>query len=435
MMIFNKYVVSLGVAFVLAACSENKVPLKGKREDFLTNTPNLLSNKALLKKISYSAAIINDQWSQSSGNVEHHMPVLTLSNMLNKLWEKQAGEGSRSGQHIIANVVADKSALYVMDAVGDVFAYSIDGKLLWTKETSPTDKKEDALGGGLSFDGNMLVITTSFGEVIAVNKTTGQNLWKAELSSPIKASATVAQNKVFVVTSANEVFALDAKSGVTLWSHQGLSEASTLLGEASPAVHGGKVIVAYTSGEYCAFDAEKGALLWSDTLTSALRSDTVTSIAQIKSNPIIHDGMVFVISHGGKMVANDIETGTRQWQKEIGGHLDAALDKDFLFMIDHINNLYAIQKSDGEIAWSVSLSDMLPKDLDEKEPIRFNAPILVDMGILIAASNGHTMILDPKTGKINKTFEINKKVAQSPIVVDKKLIVFGDDAMVSVFGA
>ncbi|MBP9752424.1 MAG: PQQ-binding-like beta-propeller repeat protein [Proteobacteria bacterium] len=431
---YKKQIILFGSAFLLTSCSDNKTPLKGLREDFLSASPNLLANNVLSQKINLSKEIVNDEWSQNSGNEKHHMPVLALDSTLNKKWEKKSGSGSRSGQYMISNIVANKQAVYTMDAYGDVFAHTLDGKLIWSKETAPKGRKDDALGGGVSFLGDVLIITSSFGDVIAVRRTTGEELWKTPVCSPIKTSATIFDDKVFVVTSSNEIFALDIKSGTVLWSHQGLNEASALLGGASPTVFKDKVIVAYTSGEYCAYDINTGAILWNDTLTSALRSDTVTSIAHIKSNPIIDGNMVYVISHGGKMVANDLESGTRQWQKEIGGSLDAALDGNFLFMIDHINNLYAIEKTKGEIAWSASLSDMLPTSLTDRHLVRFNAPLLANSKILISASNGYIMMIDPKTGKLENTVETDKKITTSPIIMGKKLIVFSDDAHLCVFG-
>lgn len=411
---------------LLTACTNDKPPVTGKRESFI-GLESIKAEAGLKNKaVGLHSPRPLSSWTQNGGDADHVLPNIEATMNGNLLWKDSIGSGSSSGQKLISNLVASKDLVYAVDAQGHVTArMQKDGTEKWTFDIKPENCSNDVLGGGLALDGNILVITSSQAEVIALDATTGKQLWRKSVEAPLRIGATVKDGKTYVLTIANELYAFDTKSGNVAWKHQGINEFSSLLGGANPAVKDGTLVAAYSSGEFYALDAKSGQVIWTDTLTAALRSDTVTSIAHIKSDPVIDDGIVYIISHGGRMLACNVKTGERLWQKDIGGSLNPAMSANFLFVIDNNDSLVAVDKKTGGIKWSLDLKTF--KDENASKPLTFSDPILVQNNILVATSAGDLLYIKPENGSLSKKVETGYPLSASPIIVNKKHFILSDD--------
>ena len=75
-------------------------------------------------------------------------------------------------------------------------------------------------------------------------------------------------------------------------------------------------------------DAVKGSY----SLTALRRTDPVTSLAQVRGQPVIDRGRVFVVGNSGRMVAIDLRTGNRLWEQAIGGIHGPWVAGEFVFV-------------------------------------------------------------------------------------------------------
>ena len=301
--------------------SKNNDPLPGNREPFIILSEGVDISPTLKgKAVNIPAAHTNNAWHTVGGNAHHAMGPLKASLSPTLKWKVSIGQGSRDDHRLISNVIVDGNRVYGMDSVGHVFAVDAqDGKVLWSVQTSPDESKDEALGGGVCFGQGMIFASTAFGDVIALNPEDGKEIWRTSLKTPFRNAPTFAEGRLFIISISNETHAVNAQNGEAIWSHSGILEPAALLGNASPAVMDDTVIVAYSSGEVFAFQAHNGQVLWSDTIMPAVRTDTVASIPHIRARPIIDRGQVFILSHGGRMTAIDLKTGSRLWQKFISG--------------------------------------------------------------------------------------------------------------------
>lgn len=412
------------IVLLLGACDKQKDPLPGKRESFLLVQEGLNPDPALKKTpLRLLDPVLNLSWPQGGGNASHNMPHVSLKDNLKEFYNVQIGTGSSSEQRLISNIVISQNAVFTMDAVGNVSAFSLgEGKLLWSFSSSPEGHEGETLGGGIAYDRDKVYISTSFGEVICLESDNGKMLWRHHVISPMRTAPTIDRGRIFIVTINNELMVLRADTGEQLWSHAGITEAAGLLGAANPAVKDDVVVVVYSSGEVYSLKVENGHMLWSDILTSALRLDSVSSISHIRARPIIDEDFVYVISHGGRMIALDLKTGIRQWQKDIGGVRAPAVHKNGLFVLTNNNDLVAIHKKTGQIYWAVSL----PKLTSDKARILYAGPILAGNALILTGSNNKALFVSPADGKILKELSLPDACLLSPIVVQEMLLILTD---------
>ena len=128
---------------------------------------------------------------------------------------------------------------------------------------------------------------------------TGNPVWYYETKNPIRIAPTVGGNMVLAQTIANELLAIDATTGKELWHYESEAEGTTLVGGANPAydVEQDLIVAAFSNGELRAFKASTGSPLWADWLYSSKKSTPLASINTIKANPVIGKSLVFAAGH------------------------------------------------------------------------------------------------------------------------------------------
>ena len=412
---------------VLVGCSETKEKLKGKRELFIIVGNSLRPDPALENMtVQLPAAADLKDWNHVGGNPAHLVQPVQVSNDLKKVWAETIGDGSDTYHRLITHPVVNNGLVYSMDIHGYVQARKVaDGSLVWELTTSPEEGHSNTMGGGFAADGNNLYITTSFGEVWCVEAQTGKSIWTKQLETPIRAAPTIFAGRIFVVTVNNEIFALEAKTGDELWDYAGIIEPSSLLGGSAPAACSQAVVVTLTSGEIYCLSPESGRMLWSDTMTPALRIDTVSSIAHIRARPIIEDNIVYIASHGGRIAAYELLTGKKIWTKDIGALRTPVLSGNFLFLITTNDDLVCLLKSTGQVRWAASL----PRKRESEEVITWAGPIAVNNQLAIVSTSEQMALVNVTDGKIDTTYSLESACQLSPIAADKTIFTLTDSGV------
>ena len=121
--------------------------------------------------------------------------------------------------------------VFTQDSRALVSAFSVDGRLLWTRDLTPeSDRSDDASGGGLAVSDNSLYATTGFGTLTALDVSTGAVRWSQDLSSAATGAPAVDGDRVFVTTRNATGWAFDASNGRILWEALGRKGAAGLVG-------------------------------------------------------------------------------------------------------------------------------------------------------------------------------------------------------------
>jgi len=409
-------------------------PLPGERISVLKHESALQPETTLeTGEIRLPAPSPTPDWPQNGGYANHAMHHVAAAPQLQKRWSTDIGAGASAGERLTSTPVVADGRIFAIDTDSDVSAFDANtGNLLWRTALTPDEEDDGHIPGGLAYDGGLVFAGTGFAQVIAINATTGKIVWRKTVSSPVRSAPTVRGGRVFAVTLDNKLHALAARDGSLLWTHAGSPELAMLLGGASPAVDQGVVVVPYTSGELAALKVDNGHQLWMDSLTTRRRTDATAALAQIRANPIIDRGRVFAISHSGLMVSIDLRSGTRLWEKGIGGHQSFWVAGDYLFTLTGNEELVAMERETGRILWVRSLPRW--DDPDAREGvIVWTGPLLVSDRLIIASSAGVAIAVSPYTGEILGSVEMPDGVSVPPIVAGETVYFLSDDATLTAY--
>lgn len=430
---FRKTVLAI-LLLALAGCdlfvTEDEVILPGKRIPVLLHQRTINPDPSLAEiKILLPAPQPNAEWPQSGGYPNHAMHHMMIGDAIARLWTASIGSGADDDERFVeAPIVAD-GKVFALDVQTRVSAFAADtGTSLWSRELAPEAEEDDGhIPGGLAYYKGRVYITTGFGDVIAVDGNTGEEVWRIYVRSPMRSAPTVRNGRIYVLTIDSRLLTLHADTGETLWTHEGVGEVASILGGGSPAVDGGLVVIPYASGELVALTADTGQMIWSDSLTSVRRTDSVSTLSHIRGNPIIDRGRVFAVSHGGVMASFDLKTGQRVWDRELGGIGNPWVAGDYIFMLTTEDEIACLSRADGRIFWVRGLPRFEDPE-DREDPIVWTGPILASDRLIVTGSHGEAWAISPYSGQLLGRIELPDAVSVPPVIADGTVYFLADNA-------
>ena len=400
----------------LSACGdtwmgEKEIPLEGERISVITQESTLSVDYELdMVNVVLPAPVITNNSLQTVENIKYTAGFADIQ-------KHEIGKGHKWKHELIPNPVIVDSVVYAMDSRGYVSAHDANDidKVLWIKKTTPKEYREKTMAGGLGYGDEKLLISTGYGDLIAINKDSSE-AWRTQTNIPLRSAPVVDKNKVFVVNVSNEVMCFDIKTGDIIWKHKGIREITGVLGFAKPVIYETLLIAPLTSGELVALNTKTGKKKWSKFITPKRYGNTTASFSDIDSQPIIKGDTIFVASNSGVLKGLDKNKDSRSWKQEINVVGDMAVAGDFLFLITKNKELVCLYGKTGGIKWKTQLP--LYEDEEDKDgDIKHSAPVIVNGKIWVAGSDGALREYAASNGKFLGEKSIPDAIYNTPVIM------------------
>ena len=425
-----------------------KTKIKGERISVLATDESLKPDPTLADvRVALPAPYKNDAWPGAGGYASNAMYHLEAAGPLQQAWEQDAGKGSDDDSRLTAPPVVADGKVFVLDAKCHVFAFDANsGAPIWHDNLAPqgdTDlwyiatlgavgqdmsiDPKKGFGGGTAVDAGKLFVTTGFGDVFALDLATGKQVWKTSLGVPVVNAPVAHDGRVFVSSEDNHFVALAEDDGRRLWDHQAISESAGILESTSAAVAGDFVIAPYSSGELYALNVQNGRPAWNDMLNASGAVTALSELDDIAGRPVVDRSMVFAISHGGIMVAINLDTGERVWSRDIGGIQTPWAAGDFVYVLTTEAQLLCLQRKDGRVKWIHQLQRYEEPD-SKSGLIVWAGPVLVSNRLVLVSSAGTAVSISPYTGELLGRTDIPDGAYIAPVVANDTLYLYTNDA-------
>ena len=404
--------------------SDDKPPLKGERISILQLQKELVPKPELQQTpVVLPEAWTNMFWPQAGGYPNHVMGQLTLGKDLKKVWSSSIGSGGDRRDPLITQPVVADGMIFTLDTDGDVTAFNVtDGKKKWRSSSiGKNDEDTGGIGGGVAYAAGKLYVTNGYKQLICFDSATGKRLWRGTLPSPARSAPTVIADKVFIITLDNRLIVVSTADGAALWNYTGITETTNLLGSVSPAVDASVVVLPQSSGEIFALRVENGQVVWEDNLSAISHTGTLSSLADIRGQPVIDQGLIYAISYSGHMVAIDEVSGQRVWQRDIGSAEMPWAAGANAFVITTEQQMVSLTRQSGDVRWVTALPRY--KDDDKEKPIVWTGPVLAGDRLIAASSGGELVEVNPQDGKILKKSDLPGAVFIPPLVAANTLFI------------
>ncbi|HVL87045.1 MAG TPA: PQQ-binding-like beta-propeller repeat protein [Candidatus Thermoplasmatota archaeon] len=221
-----------------------------------------------------------------------------------------------------------------------------DGAVLWKFLAADAIEASPAVADGNVFVGDRA------GRLYAVNAS-GFPVWNRSLGTSISSSAAVVGGVVYVGSAqaggAGRLHALRAADGADVWP----PFSTPRIVHASPAVAEGRVYFAHEGGEVVALDAATGTRVWNRTLGG-----------DVYSSPTVAEGLLYVGAYDHAVYALNASTGAVAWQRSTGGLVDStpAVSGGVVYVGSWDHRLYAWDAQTGAPRWNVSTGGAIVSD-------------------------------------------------------------------------
>ena len=428
----------------LAACKagKKKTPLLiGHRSDVLHTVAGLTVDADETQAVTVPAPIAVNAWPQSGIRPDHDGVNIAWGGEMRHQWTHDIGAGNSepqllsyvalgdSGRGIIqATPVVQNGRIFVADAQGVIRAYRWPGMhKLWEYNPKPRKMLSNNLGGGLTVDGDTLYIVDGVGQALAVSAETGKLKWRVNIQAPGRSAPTLVNGRLFFGTIDEHLYCVDAENGNILWSYAATSADTVIYGQPAPAVADGVVLAGFGSGDLVALRAEGGEVVWADTLGSTNGQEALIDFSCVHGMPVIVDGTAYAISTGSVLVAIDMRSGRRLWERGISGQNTPLVIGDWIFLVSMDEQVACLDRLSGHVRWITQLRQY-ENSIKQKGGVVWTGPILAGGKLVCISSlpqNG-VVIIDPAMGHILSLHTLPDIVTVTPIVVDGLMLLLNN---------
>lgn len=380
------------------------------------------------RAVTLPQPVVNVDWPQAGGDPTHAVGHLQAGDKLAELWRANIGAGGGYRDKITATPVVAGGRVFTMDSDAVVTAFDArSGRRVWRTETQGEKDRSLNVGGGVGVAGDTLYVSTGRGEALSLAAATGKIGWRQPLGNAARAAPTIADGRLFVPTVDQLLVALATDDGRRLWAYQGEQADTFMLGLPAPGYGDGIVVAGFGTGQVAGLRATSGAVAWTDSLASNRGRNSLTDISTVRGLPVVSGGQVFVAGLGGLMLSIDLRSGRRLWERDVGSADTPWLAGDWLFVLTDEQELVALSRSDGTIAWVTPLPRF--KDMEkERDAVRWQGPLLVGDRLVLTGSLSMALAVSPYTGKILGRQDLPAAASLPAVVAGGTVFVVTDDA-------
>ena len=430
----------LPAASLLASCSlfddlfeSDKTPIPGTRVAVMNSQRGLDVDAGYAPHIALPPPAANADWPQPGLDPAHDMGHPALAETIAPAWNSAIGEGGGYRRKITSQPVIGGGRVLTMDSDGYVSAYDVgNGARLWRLDTQADGDRSSNVGGGVSLAGDRAFASTGRGEVIAIEAATGKIVWRSTIPTAARAAPTVADNKLFVPTLDDQLVALAMDDGHRLWNYQAQNATTSMLGLPSPAYADGLLVCGFGSGDLICIRAATGTVAWSDSLASTRGRTSGVDFSAVRGLPVIVGNTVYAISLGGLMLALDLRSGRRLWERDIASAETPYVVGDWIFILSIDQQVACLNRTDGRVAWVTQLPQW-ENEKKEQDPITWSGPSLGGDRLLLAGSSMEAISVSPYTGKILGTQKLDETVSLATVIAGGTAYMITDDGTLRAF--
>lgn len=196
----------------------------------------------------------------------------------------------------------------------------------------------------------MVFFGNQSGNAFALDARSGDEIWRFEATSGIRANVAVDADSVYAVDLNGILFRIAIDTGREIWRVATDQQADTSFRDlrSGPAVRSGLVVVGAGDGAVVAFHITDGSEAW--------RFETG---AAVRSNPVINRGEVLVGSLDGYFYALDLSDGAQVWRADLGGGVESSPEVagSRVFVGARDDALHALDRDTGRPIWRFETAD------------------------------------------------------------------------------
>lgn len=343
------------------------------------------------------------------------LPAIAASaaQLLSPVWQANVGGANRQDP-LRLQLALSNGLIVAVNRQGDVTAWDEKGKTRWT------NKLKRQIGSGVSAQGDVVVVGSNDGQLIALDSATGRTRWQRNLSSSLLAPALVTEDRVIVMANDGTVTGTDRATGKPVWSFDVAVPALSIRGLAAPVLFDDSLaIVASAGGRLYALDIKTGVPQWDRRVAFNDGRSDVQRLVDIDGDPLISGRQLYAASYQGQLVALDLDSQRVRWRADTSTLRGTATGLGNIYVANTSGELAAYDEQDGKLLWT-------QKALAWRN---LSNPVVLGRYVVVGDAEGYLHLIEQTEGKVVGRVRTRGAVGFLRVVGDRLLVNSGTGAL------
>lgn len=339
------------------------------------------------------------------------LPDFTEKASLQKEWSRSVGDGQGEFFNKLIPAI-EGNRIYASDLNGEVMAIDrLTGDKIWEKDL------ELSVSGAVGVSGTLVFVGTLKGQVVALDSNTGEEVWRAKVPSEVLAPPVSNGDVVVVQTQDDRIIGLDADTGNQLWISENSPAVLTLRGTSAPLVTSTLAIAGLSTGKVVALNVDNGAPVWQQKVALPSGRSELERIVDIDGGLLLDGSTLYVVTYQGRLAALDVDSGQILWQRDASSYV--GLGEGFGNVYVSLANGFVegVDKNSASALWS---NDQLLRR-------QLTAPAVISNYVAAGDFEGYIHLLSQVDGQYVGREKVDSDgLRVRPLVVDNWLYVFAN---------
>jgi outer membrane protein assembly factor BamB len=346
------------------------------------------------------------------------LPSINEEVQLEVLWNQKIGGGS-GDRAIRLRPAIIGGRVFAASADGKIKALTTDtGRVIWEAEIKDFYTKEDlsfgfskgldVITGGVGAGGDLVVVGTGAGEILALNQSDGSLAWKSRVASEVLSQPQIDEDLVVVQSIDGKVAAYDAIDGSREWIYTTNIPSLTLRGTATPIILGDVILVGFSSGRLTLLERKTG-LAGLDRRVGVAQGDSdLERLVDIDGAMVMENGRLYAASFQGRIIGIDIATGRTLWSEEASSVSGVGTGFGNVYLASSDSHISAYNADNGREVWQVDA--LLHRDI--------TAPVVMGSYLAFTDFEGYLHLMAQSDGRFVGRRKIDGSGVRSGVVAE-----------------
>lgn len=351
-----------------------------------------------------------------SSNSKKELPPAELEKFeaevsLKTEWSRSIGEGQGSGYNKLVPAV-DGDRIFAADVEGLIMALDrMTGEVLWKQDL------EVPISGAVGAGYGLVLVGTLKGEVIALDADSGEEKWRAKVNSEVLSAPAINGDVVVVQTQNDTLYGFEAYSGTQRWMFANTPALLTLRGSGSPVLTNNLAIAGLSTGKVLALDTQRGLPIWEQRVAVPQGRSELERVVDIDGGLLLSGDTLYAVSYQGRLAALELNSGRILWEREASSAMGVAQGYGSIYVSLANGTVEGIDERSTSALWS---NESLQRRL-------LSAPAVFSSYVLVGDLEGYLHLLSQVDGRFVGRERVDSDgLRASPLVVGGWVYAYGN---------
>ncbi|MGB0753418.1 MAG: PQQ-binding-like beta-propeller repeat protein, partial [Gammaproteobacteria bacterium] len=176
--------------------------------------------------------------------------------------------------------------------------------------------------------------------------------WTINVKNEVLAPAAISARYVIVKTSAGELVGLNKTTGELIWSYRSQNPTLTVRGSSEPIIYEDEVFATFDNGRLGVFQLDTGFTLWDGAISYTEGTTELENLIDADSPPVVDGRLVYANNYQGNINIFDIAQKRSVWTAESSSFYSPLIIRGMMVLIQDDSSIKSFSTNTLLESWN-----------------------------------------------------------------------------------